>query len=264
MSGTSVGENLEYGNGLPPIKVVIPALNEEKNVGRLIDQIMAENVPCDIVVSDNASEDGTGKVVLERQARYRESRPEVAIELVYVPERGVAIARNVGALHGWNKKTYEYIFFLDADDQLPSGFFHRAIQEMEVKGLDAAGCLLLPETSKFVDQLVTDIYNNVLRVMECTGNHGCVGAGMVATPEMFAMTGGFDPEMKVYEDTDWAKRAGKIGKAGMLSTAPIIFSSRRMEKDGRLSLYTTYLIGGLYYLFTGKARKGMKYEFGKY
>ena len=82
------------------IAVIIPALNEEQSIGRVIEAIPAE-LQCDVIVVDNGSADRTAEVAAARGARVeRES------ERGY----GAACLKGIAALRGPT-----VVAFLDAD-----------------------------------------------------------------------------------------------------------------------------------------------------
>ena len=82
------------------LAVIIPALNEEQSIGRLLDAIPRELAP-DIVVVDNGSTDRTAEIAVQHGAR-----------VVPEPERGYGAAclRGIAAL-----REPEVVAFLDAD-----------------------------------------------------------------------------------------------------------------------------------------------------
>ncbi len=84
----------------PRIAVIIPALNEEQSIGRVIQAIPAE-LDCDIVVVDNGSSDGTARVAVEHGGR-----------VVGESERGYGAACLAGLAA---LRDPEVVAFLDAD-----------------------------------------------------------------------------------------------------------------------------------------------------
>ena len=82
------------------LAVIIPALNEEQSIGRVLDAIPRELAP-DIVVVDNGSTDRTAEIAAQHGAR-----------VVPEPERGYGAAclRGIAAL-----REPEVVAFLDAD-----------------------------------------------------------------------------------------------------------------------------------------------------
>ena len=82
------------------VTVIIPALNEEQSIGKVIRSIPM-NVVSEIVVADNGSSDRTGEVAREAGAR-----------VVQVPERGYGAAC-LGALASITET--DIVVFLDGD-----------------------------------------------------------------------------------------------------------------------------------------------------
>jgi len=57
------------------------------------------------------------------------------------------------------------------------------------------------------------------------------------------------------------KVAKKFGKYGFIKTKPVLTSSRRLEKDGRLKTYLKYLLAGIYMALFGPIKKDIfKYK----
>jgi glycosyltransferase involved in cell wall biosynthesis len=86
--------------GSPRVAVIIPALNEEQSIGRVLDALPKE-LEADIIVVDNGSTDRTPELAAERGAR-----------VVREPRRGYGAAclAGIAAL-----RDPEVVAFLDAD-----------------------------------------------------------------------------------------------------------------------------------------------------
>ena len=48
------------------VSIIIPAYNEEKTIGQVIDLIKENNNECEIIVVDNCCTDNTDKIAIER------------------------------------------------------------------------------------------------------------------------------------------------------------------------------------------------------
>ncbi|HEY3132415.1 MAG TPA: glycosyltransferase family 2 protein [Acidobacteriota bacterium] len=102
------------------IAFIIPALNEESAIGRVLAEIPSE-LAADVIVVDNGSTDGTSGAAMERGAR-----------VVHEPRRGYgrACLRGLAALQPRTR----YVVFLDADHsdfpQQVSGLL-RPLQEQD-------------------------------------------------------------------------------------------------------------------------------------
>jgi glycosyltransferase involved in cell wall biosynthesis len=97
----------------PILSVVIPAFNEEAEIGKCLDSIGKQDLPknkFEVIVVDNASTDSTAKIIKKYPVKY-----------VYEPRRSVVIARQTGT----NQAKGEIIVSADADTLYPSGWLSR-------------------------------------------------------------------------------------------------------------------------------------------
>ena len=107
------------------LSIIIPTLNEEKYLPRLLDSIRQQDFSdYEIIVSDGFSEDNTAKIAVAAGAL-----------LVQDKKRSPARQRNAGAAaaHG------ETILFLDADTVLPAAFLYSAYYEIVNRHQISAG-----------------------------------------------------------------------------------------------------------------------------
>ena len=82
------------------VSIIIPAYNEEKTIGQVIDLIKQNNKDCEIIVVDNCCTDNTDKVAKQKE-----------VKLVYADKKGKGYAMEEGLKHASN----EIVVFLDAD-----------------------------------------------------------------------------------------------------------------------------------------------------
>jgi len=79
--------------------VVIPTLNEEENIGNVLDDLQNQTVKCEVIVVDSCSEDATAEIARSYGAR------------VIVKESTIGMARHIGTV----KATSPFILQTDAD-----------------------------------------------------------------------------------------------------------------------------------------------------
>ena len=90
------------------VTAIIPAFRSEKVVIRAIESVLSQSSPVDeIIVVDDASDDGTAQVVHDFAINHSQIRL-----IVNNQNLGPGQSRNVA----WNLATSEYLAFLDADD----------------------------------------------------------------------------------------------------------------------------------------------------
>lgn len=100
------------------LSIVIPAYNEEKRIGRSLDDILrflgTRPYRAEVVVVDDGSSDQTAQSVSERASRFRETGNELRV-LTNSPNRG----KGYSVKRGLTEATGEIVLFTDADLSSP-------------------------------------------------------------------------------------------------------------------------------------------------
>jgi len=125
------GQKEKGGGPEPFLSVLIPARNEEKNIGRLLDQLGQQDyLNLEIIVLDDNSDDHTAAVVREKMST--DSRIKL-ITNEYVPE---GWSGKNHACHLLSQKaTGKYFLFLDADISIRSNIVSAMRLFLERHGL---------------------------------------------------------------------------------------------------------------------------------
>lgn len=128
----------------PHVSFIIIAFNEERNIGRTVRAILAQDGLDDfeIVVVDDGSRDGTAKIVKELARSY----PQIRLEKL-AKNQGRGAARSIGVKLARGK----LFAFVDADIVLPAYWLKTCLAE--IANADAVGGTALPDGD------VTYIYN---------------------------------------------------------------------------------------------------------
>lgn len=239
----------------PSLSIVIPALNEEKNITNLLNDILNNTYKdYEIIVSDNGSEDNTIRIVNE----FITNNPN--IRLVSSEKKGASAARNNGALHA----TGEYILFLDADQKISQIFIKNCVKETKERNLDVGGHYSKPSGRKFIDKAFWFFCNNILlRPGQYVLPMASTGSGLIIKKNIHDKINGFDETIEVVHDHDYVRRSSKVGKFRMLKHEKSEFNMRRFDEEGRASVYGRYALLLLGYMFN-KKRMIVKYEFGRH
>lgn len=178
--------------------VVIPAKNEEQNLGRCLDSIAANGWDpslYEVIVVDNGSSDGTAAIARERGGR------------VYVlPGVTISALRNYGAFHSSGR----IIAFLDADCAVAPGWFQAASRYLEEDGVAAFGSpATVPEGGTWVQKAWFNVRGKPGEVADV---EWLESANLLVNRGAFLAAGGFDDSLKTCEDYDLTQRLKQHGK----------------------------------------------------
>src|SRR5258708_849749 len=208
---------------LARLAVIIPTLNEQGYIGKLLESIASQTVlPAEIVVVDAFSKDKTILEIKEMQ--------KVLPQLRYfqIPKFTIARQRNLGV-----KKTKSpQILFLDADVELKKDdTLEEYLDEVHGKKPDLAAAINLPN-SKYWKDWVYFIGENSIILLSKLLWPAPTGRNIFINRSLFEKIGGFDEKVAVGEDMEMVQRASKRGgKFVFLSNPKIYTSTRRLQKD---------------------------------
>jgi glycosyltransferase involved in cell wall biosynthesis len=107
------------------LSIIVPALNEEKYLPKLLNSILQQDFKgkTEVIIVDGNSEDRT----IEVTERFKKKIPNFSI--LSLSKRGIGYQRNMGA----KKAKYKYLLFIDADIILPKHFLNRFLRRINVR-----------------------------------------------------------------------------------------------------------------------------------
>lgn len=224
------------------LSIVIPTLNEEKYLPRLIESIKRQGLvegEYEIIVSDANSTDKTIEIARQYGCRVVEGG-------------GPAKGKNNGALVA----TGDVLFFIDADSILPDNCLKISLEEYKKKNLQIATFMLAPEKKHLGKKMLFDFfYNFPILVMEKYLAHGAMAIMMERN--VFEKINGFDESVLLAEDHHLARRADKIGKFGIIRSSKAYICDRRFKKEGYVRPYAKYVLCEAHMLLIGPARSNV-------
>jgi len=230
------------------LSIIIPTLNEEKYLPLLLKGIKKQNFNgnLEIIVADAGSIDKTIEIAKSFGCKI-------------VPGGLPAKGRNEGA----KVAKGNILLFMDADNiDLPTNFLKQLLEEFEKRNLDMASFPVYPEGNGF-DKVAYGSYNLWARISQNFLPHAT--NSILVRKEIHEKIGGFDEEIKMAEDHEFVRRAAKFGRFGFIKTEPVLTSTRRFERDGRLKTYLKYLVAALHMLLLGKIKSNIyNYRFNQY
>ncbi len=226
------------------LSIIIPTLNEEKYLPILLREIKKQKFKgkYEIIVADAGSKDKT---------------VEIAKKFGCKVVKGGSVAR--GRNEGAKVAKGEILLFMDADNIfLPEDFLETLLGEFKKRNLDVASFPIYVK-GNWIDKIVYTLYNFWVQITQKFWAFAT--NSILIKKSLHEKIGGFDENIKLGEDHYYVKVAKKIGKYGFIKTKPVLTSSRRLEKDGRLKTYLKYLLAGIYMALFGPIKKDIfKYK----
>ncbi|HKK74881.1 MAG TPA: TIGR04283 family arsenosugar biosynthesis glycosyltransferase [Saprospiraceae bacterium] len=199
------------------ISVIIPTLNEEKNIGQQIRRFLAfprQDLLAEILVVDAGSQDNTVAIAEKAGAKVLSS-----------PKRGRAAQMN----HGARQAKAPILYFVHADVRPPSSCLEDIVQTLDEKS--RLGCFAYYFDSK----------SPLLKINAWfTGFDWMANGGgdqtLFLRKSCFWKLGGFDEQLPIMEDFDFVWRAKKKKYALQLVKSRATVSARKYEKNSYLKV----------------------------
>lgn len=194
------------------VSAVIPAFNHARFLGPCVESALAQTLaPCEVIVVDDGSTDGTAAVLERFGGRIRVLRQ---------PNRGVAAARNRGAAesHG------DVLAFLDADDEwMPRKLEAQAarLAAQPDLGLVHCGVTEIDAEGRVLGTRLDGLEGRVAEEMMLFRRGVILGGGSAAVVPraVFAETGGFDESLSTSADWDLHHRIARRRAVGFVPEA---------------------------------------------
>jgi glycosyltransferase involved in cell wall biosynthesis len=225
----------------PHYSVVIPAYNEEKLLGRLLDSLDVARAAygnadaIEVIVADNVSTDRTAEIARARGCR-----------VALVEKRVIAAVRNAGA----RAAVGEHLAFVDADTQVHPQTF------VEIDKALATGRVVGGATGATLERRslgIAMVYLTLVPIALLTG----MDTGVVFVRRRdFEELGGYDESRLVAEDVAFLLSLKRLGKTRgqrlkRVTSAKVIVSTRKFDEFG--DWHTFSLVSeGLRHFFNGK------------
>jgi glycosyltransferase involved in cell wall biosynthesis len=218
-------------NGSQPyFSIVIPTLNEEKALPRLLKDLVRQSFfleHLEVIHVDGHSDDRT----LAAAALFTK---KLRLTSLTCDKRNVSEQRNLGA----RQATGKWIIFMDADNRLPHTFLdglkYQLIKHPRTDVFSVPPAPLNQAQSSTRDRLVYELNTLQMEVTKSIGQPVTLGAMLGIRREVFIDVQ-FRPEFKIAEDCEFTREAIKKGYEYVLFDEPTYeYSLRRLDRDGFL------------------------------
>ena len=191
------------------ISVVITVRNEEKNIANLLDSLLIQEKPFEVVIVDAHSTDNTIGLIKKYQKKY-------SFIKLYV----MGGTRGVGRNYGVKMAKGEAVAFIDGDD-IPNPFWLKELRKSALKGADVvAGRSIAIGYRPFeeLERVELDYKGYDVTYPSCNLLYG---------KSLFEKIGGFDPWFITAEDIDLNIRAVRAGAKLVYNPRAIVYHKTR-------------------------------------
>ncbi len=204
----------------PSLSIVVPALNEAGEIGRLARHLAAVTPAVEVVVVDGGSEDGTAE----------EARGE-GLTVLRAP-RGRATQMNAGAA----ATTGEHLLFLHADTRPPPSTARLIADALANPGV-ALGAFRFQADARTAGMRFIE-FGCGLRNRWLRTPYG--DQGLFLRRADFDRLGGY-ADLRILEDLDLVQRAKALGRVVVLDP-PAVTSARKYLERGVLRTWSRHVV----------------------
>ncbi len=214
---------------MPEVSIVVPTYNEADNVERLVSEIVGLGLDLEIIIVDDSSPDGTGRIAEELKKSY------LNLLVLHRKERGLASA----VVEGFGVATGPIIGVMDADFSHPSDVIPILIKPLFDGGAE------LVVASRYVKGGRIEGWNFLRKIT----SRGAVLLARPLTPIKDSVSGFFFMKREVIKDVTLSPKGYKIGLEVIVKgrfekaiEVPYTFTNRKTGKS-KLSVreYVNYL-----------------------
>jgi glycosyltransferase involved in cell wall biosynthesis len=233
--------------------VIIPSLNEEHYISHILNSLKNQTYKnFEVILVDTNS---TDKTIITAQ-KFSKFFP---LKILNSNIRNISHSRNLGAA----KASGNYLFFIDADNYVFPTFLEKNAKEIKKNNYSLIIPAIVPNSKKTIYKVAYSFTNFFIRISRKINMHLSTGGNLIIKKHFFDTLNGFDEAIFVGEDHDIVKRACKNNaKTAFLNNPKVIFSVRRLEKEGFTMLFK-YFFSTIYIIIFGKiTRKIYNYEMG--
>jgi glycosyltransferase involved in cell wall biosynthesis len=224
----------------PLVSVIVPALNEEKNIGECLQSVCEQTFKnFELIYVDGGSTDDAIKIARK-----------YADLITYDKGKGPAFARDIGASEARGK----YLAFMDGDSRAKHDWLEHIVRDLN-EGFVGVGGYVKPKSTRFLHKFMYWLSWSIWpRITAALGLYQFNGANCAFRKTTFMHVGGFSKRLSFLEDVDIALRIKKCGRLKFDTKMIVYTSTRRLEQRGYLDNFFMYVNAWIRY-FLGKPIK---------
>jgi len=216
----------------PFFSIIIPALNEEKYLPHLLDDLTKQTFrDFEVILVDGNSSDAT----VAKAKSFAKSLPHLTI--LTSPKRHVCVQRNLGA----KKAIADTLIFMDADNRLPLYFLQGIKYRLESTPSDICTVWTKPDNSNPANDIISFGINLGLEIQNNITPRFILESMIIIRKLAFIKIGGFDTNSDYAEGIPFISQANSASFMIKIFRDPTYqYSFRRFRKFGTIHTLKTY------------------------
>lgn len=229
----------------PTFSIVIPALNEEQFLPRLLDSLSRQTrKDFEVVVVDGSSKDRTVEVAYQ----FKRNIPRLTVDTVKKP--GLPKQRNRGA----ELSCGEWLVFADADTIFLPYFIERISVFIREHKPRLFTTWFRSDSEDPKDAVYTLFANVYIEATLLLKKQQTFGPLTVVHRDAFNLVHGYDEAHAFHEDVDFGQRLRRAGvPLEILRETLYVWSLRRFRKQGVLKVLNQYILSFFPILFFNRS-----------
>lgn len=203
--------------------VVIPTLNEEKHLPRLLDDLKKQTFKnFSVIIVDGRSEDKT-----------RDIAKKYNVQVLISQKRNVSYQRNMGA----KSAKSAWIVFMDADDRITKTYLKKVQSYISKNDPDILSTWLMTNSRLTKDKLTATIMNLFMDINKNSKKPFVMESMVFIKRDVFHKLGGFNVNIAWREGEELLQKAKQIGfNFDFINTPKYTYSFRRLKKVGAFKM----------------------------
>jgi glycosyltransferase involved in cell wall biosynthesis len=233
----------------PFFSIIIPTLNEEKFLPRLLESLAKQTYrDFEVIVVDGKSKDKTVKLAQTHTS-------ELPALTVHVADHAsLPYQRNVGA----GNATGTWFIFIDADTVVLPYCLQQIETYIQSHDVSFLTTWCRPDSEDGNDARFTLLANLLFESVKAMKRPASPGPFTAVTKSVFERVGGYDVEHPFLEDQDLTQRITKMGvPLHIIRETLYVWSLRRYRKEGTLHVLQAYVKSLFPILFLRKTPKNL-------
>lgn len=224
----------------PFFSIIIPALNEEKFIPKLLDSLTKQTFnDFEVLVIDGKSKDKTVRIA----SSYASILP---LRVIVADHASLPHQRNIGA----DNAKGEWFVFVDADTVLLPYTLNRLFMYITAHDAHILTSWFTPDSEEDKDARFVLLAHLVFETAKMLKRTTAPGPFSIVDRETFYTIGKYDEDHPFLEDQDFSQRAHKHGVViYMIRETLYVWSLRRYRKEGTFKVIQEYMKALLPVLF---------------